>query len=203
MTCGCGDEKNWCVKEGATFRPTIRWAQKTLAAAAITGITQGTPVTITAPGHGMPNGWPAAVVGVNGMTFINSPDYPPKLSDLSQGTVVDANTVQFNDVSSTLWPAYIAPGGSLVWYEPQPLAGITFAMAIYAMPPEQGGTPLVALTNGSGLTVDETNMLILPVLQTNALPEGWPANNIAYYTLTATDGSGNVTEILFGTLTVE
>jgi hypothetical protein len=203
MNCGCGLEQNWCVKAGATFAPTLRWAQKTLAAAAITAISQGTPVAITAPGHGLPNGWPAAVVGVNGMSFINSPSYPPYLSDLHQGVVVDSNTVQFNDVSSALWPAYISPGGSLVWYEPQALTGVTFSMAIYAQPPEQGGTPLVTLTNGSGITVDTVNMLILPVLQTDALPAGWPTNNIAYYTLTATDTSGVVTEVMFGSITVE
>jgi hypothetical protein len=202
VDCGCGNLKDWCVKAGATFHPTIRWAQTTLAAISITAITQGTPVTITAPAHGMPNGWPAAVVGVNGMSFINSPDYPPTTGNLHAGTVVDANNVQFNDTSSALWPAYIPPGGSLVYYEPQVLTGMTIAMSFYATP-DRSGTPLVVLTNGSGLTVDTVNMLILPQLQTASLPTGWPSNGIAYYTLTATDTSGNVTEILTGSLTVE
>jgi hypothetical protein len=203
VTCGCGENRNFCVKAGATFYPTIRWAQKTLSAAIITAITQATPVVITAPDHGMPNGWPAAVAGVQGMSFINS-NYPPSDADLQPGTVVDVNTVSFNDVSSALWPAYVS-GGSLVWYTPQPLTGVTFAMSFYT-DSEMLTTPLIVLTNalgGSGLQVDETNMLVLPVLQTNALPEGWPTTQPVYYKLTATDTSGDIIEIMSGTFTLE
>lgn len=202
MTCGCGENRNFCVKAGATFYPTIRWAQKTLTAAVITAITQATPVVITAPAHGLPNGWPAAVVGVQGMTFINSPDYPPYESDLHTGTVIDANDVSFNDVSSALWSPYVAPGGSLVYYTPQPLAGVTFAMSFYT-DAQMATTPLIVLSVGSGITVDDTNMLILPVLQTDALPTGWPTTQPTYYKLTATDTSGDIIEIMSGTFTLE
>lgn len=210
MTCGCGQEKNWCVKAGATFYPTIRWAQKTLTAAVITAITQATPAVVTAPAHGMPNGWPAAVVGVNGMSFINASRYPPDESDLHQGTVTDANDVAFNDISSTLWPAYIpgagALGGSLVWYTPQPLAGVTFTMSFYSDAAMET-TPLVTLTNGNGITVDTVGMTIVPLLQTAPLVAPttgvWPSNGIGYYRLMATDSSGIDTEIMFGTLTIQ
>lgn len=202
MTCGCGQNKDWCVKAGATFYPTIRWAQKTLTAAVITAITQATPVVVTAPAHGMPNGWPAAVVGVNGMSFINSERYPPYEADLHQGTVLDVNDVAFNDVSSALWPAYISPGGSLVWYTPQPLAGVTFTMSFYS-DPQMVTTPLATLTNGNGITVDTVGFTIVPLLQTAPLLATWPANGIAYYKLVAVDGSGIDTEIMFGTLTIE
>lgn len=202
MSCE-STELNWCVKAGATFAPTIRWAKTTLAAAIITAISNATPVQITATAHGIPNGWPAAAVGVYGMSFINAPSYPPEVSDMHPATVVDANNVQFNDVSSALWPAYVAPGGALVYYEPQTLTGMTFALQIYATPTFAGATPLTTLTNGSGITVDTVNMLILPSLQTASLPAGWPSNGVAYYRLTATDGTGTVTDILYGTITVE
>jgi hypothetical protein len=181
---------------------TTDWAQKTLSAAVITAITQATPVVVTAPAHGMPNGWPAAVVGVNGMSFINATRYPPDISDLSPGTVLDANDVAFNDISSALWPPYIAPGGSLVWYTPQPLTGVGFTMTFYS-DPEMETTPLASLTVGNGITVDTTNMLILPVLQTAPLLATWPKNGIAYYKLVAVDPSNNVTDVMFGTLTIE
>lgn len=199
MTCGCGETKDWCVKRGATFVPTIRWAQKTLATAAITAITQATPVVITAPNHGLPSGWPAAVVGANGMNFINAPDYPPELPDLHAGTVIDANTVAFNDVSSALWYPYIAPGGALVYYTPQPLSGVTFTMGFYDTP-EMNDTPLVTLTNGSGITVDTNAFTIVPELQTAGLT--W-LSPIAYYRLTAADAGGVVTGIMNGTFTIE
>lgn len=199
MTCGCGEQKNFCVKAGATFFPTIRWAQKTLSAAVITAITQATPAVITAPGHGLPNNWPAAVVGVNGMSFINAEHYPPYASDLHLGTVLDADDVAFNDVSSALWPAYIAPGGSLVWYTPQPLVGVTFTMEFFA-DPAMVDTPLVTLVSGTGIAVDSDAFTIVPELQTAGLE--W-ANNVAYYRLQATDSASVVTEIMFGTLTIE
>lgn len=203
MTCGCGEERNFCVKAGATFYPTIRWAMKTLTAAVISAITQATPMVVTATAHGLPNGWPAAVVGVNGMSFANAGNYPPYESDLHFGTVIDANTVAFNDVSSALWPAYIAPGGSLVFYTPQPLAGVTFTMNFYS-DPAMATTPLVSLAVGSGITVDTVAMTIVPVLQTATPPTGgWPASGILYYRLQATNASGDVTEVLFGTLTIE
>lgn len=198
MTCCGGEHRDFCVKAGATFNPTIRWGQSTLSAAAITAITNGTPVSITAPAHGMPNGWPAAVVGANGMSFINAEEYPPRKESLHTGTVVDANTVQFNDISSALWPAYTS-GGSLVFYTPQPLAGVTFSMSFYDTP-QMNDTPLVMLTNGSGITVDTVADTIAVSLQTTGLT--W-ANNLAYYRMQATNGSGVVTEVLYGILTIE
>lgn len=200
MNCGCGENRNFCVKAGATFYPTIRWAQKTLTAAAITAITQATPVAITAPAHGLPNGWPASVAGVMGMSFINRP-YPPSDEDLQPGVVTDANTVSFNDVSSALWPAYVS-GGSLVYYTPQPLAGVGFSMEFFS-DAAMMTTPLLTLTVGDGITVDDTNMLILPVVQTDALPEGWPTQPVTFYKLTATDTSNNIIEIMSGTFTLE
>jgi hypothetical protein len=114
----------------------------------------------------------------------------------------DANDVAFNDISSALWPPYIAPGGSLVWYTPQPLTGVGFTMTFYS-DPEMETTPLASLTVGNGITVDTTNMLILPVLQTAPLLATWPKNGIAYYKLVAVDPSNNVTDVMFGTLTIE
>lgn len=202
MNCGCGEKQDFCVKAGATFYPTIRWAQKTLSAAVITAITQATPVAITAPAHGMPNGWPCAVTGVNGMSFINAAEYPPYQSSLTPGSVVDANTVTLNAVSSALWYPYISPGGSLVWYTPQPLVGVAFSMNFYS-DAAMATTPLASLSVGSGITVDTNAFTIVPLLQTAPLAATWPSNGVGYYKLTATDSSGNVTEILYGILTIE
>lgn len=196
MSCNC-DKQDFCVAIGATFNPIVQWAKRTLTTVPVSAISNSTPVTVTATGHGMPNNWPAAIVGVQGMTEINAPHYPPYTSELHAGTVVDANTVQFNDESSALWQPYLS-GGALVYYTPQALAGMTFTMSFYASP-DFSGTPLVQLSSIAGsIAVDPVNRTIIPLLQTAGLT--W---NAAYYELTATDGSGVVTQILSGVLTIQ
>ncbi len=136
------------------------------------------------------------------MNFINADNYPPYVSDLHTGSVLDANDVAFNDVSSSLWSAYIPPGGSLVFYTPQPLAGVTLAMNFYSDAAMET-TPLASLGIGTGITVDTVAFTIVPLLQTAPVTGTWPTNGVGYYRLQATDSSGNVTEILYGTLTIE
>ncbi len=209
MTC-CAERKDYCVRAGATFNPIVRWGSNVLSAAAITAIAQTTPVQITAPGHGVPNGWPVAVVGVTGMNGINSSRYPPGLDDLHDATVVNANTLVLNDVSAALLvPPYVPAGagisgGYVVWNTPHVLTGVIATMTVWD-DPNRDDTPLVVLSNalgGSGMTIDTVNMLILPFLQTAGLAWGTPGT-IAYYDLDVTDASGNVTNLYTGTLTIQ
>lgn len=187
--------KDFCVSAGETFHPTIRWALQALASVPITGITPSAPVVITAPGHGVPQGWPVAAVSVQGMSQINATRYPPQGSDWHAATVLDANTVSLNDVNAGDFSAYTS-GGFLVHQTPAPLAGVTAHMAIYATP-DRSGTPLVALTSGSGITVDSMAMTIIPELQTAGL--AW---NLGYYELDMTDAAGVVTRILTGSISI-
>lgn len=195
MTC-CAERKDFCVKQGATFNPIIRWGAKTLVSRPITAITLGTPAAITAPAHGVPDGWPVAVVGAQGMRQINAEQYPPRASDWLPASVSSPDTLTLNDVSSANYTAYTG-GGALVYAQPIPLAGVAMLMALW--PDEsRSGTPLATLTNGAGITVDSLAMTIIPLLQTAALT--WTT---AYYDLQATDISGNVTALFTGTLTIE
>lgn len=197
MAC-CAERKDFCVRSGATFNPIIRWGSKVLSSAAVTAITQGTPTVVTAPGHGVPDGWPVALVGVLGMSALNAVQYPPLTSDMHDATVLDANTLRLNGVSSAMLPAYVS-GGAVVFNTPQPLAGLTFTMKLWA-DEMRAGTPLATLTNGSGITVDSVAQTIIPLLQTAGLTWG---TNVAFYDLTATDGAGVVTELFTGTLTIQ
>lgn len=196
MSCDCGATQDFCVRAGETFHPTVRWAQTTLKSAAITAITNAAPVVITAPAHGVPNGWPASVVSAGGMTEINATRYPPVQRDLHNATVLTTDTVAFNDVNSADWAAYTS-GGFLVYAEPQSLTGVTFSMSVWDTP-NKNDTPLVTLTSPSGISVDTVNMTINPLLQTAGLT--WTTG---YYTLSATDASGVVTDILTGTISIE
>lgn len=196
MSCGCDERKDFCVGAGATFAPVIRWGLKTFTSVPITAIAQSTPVQITAPAHNCPSGWPAAVVGVVGMYEINARRYPPEKPDLSAVTVLDADDISFNDVSSALYQPYVS-GGSLVFNTPADLDGVSAVMSFYDRP-EMDDLPLVTLTSGSGITIDTVGKTIIPQLQTLGLL--WTT---AYYSLEVTDATGFVTRLLEGTLTIE
>src|SRR3954468_20393312 len=125
MSC-CGVVQDFCVQGGATWHPIVRWGQGVMTTKAITGITRTAPAVITAAAHSLPNGWPAAVVGVEGMTQINAPQFPPTSGDWHDTSVGDTSTVTLLDVDASNFSAYLE-NGFLVYDTPQPLAGKTFA----------------------------------------------------------------------------
>lgn len=195
MTCTC-EQRDYCVQSGETWGPTIRWGTGQLSAAPITAIAKTTPVRITATGHGVPNGWPVAIVGVQGMTQINAAHYPPSGNDWHYAAVPDANTIELNDVSSANYSTY-DEDGHVVFDTPKDLTGVTFDLSIYDNP-EHTGTPLETLTLGAGITVESTLKTITPLLQTAG--KTW---DIGYFRLLATEASGVVTELLRGDITIE
>jgi hypothetical protein len=196
MSCDC-QEQDFCVALGETFRPTLRWASDTLVSVPITGITQAAPAVVTAPNHGMPNGWPCAVVAAQGMIQINASRYPPRGEDWQKGTVVDVNTVQLNRVSSADYSAYTS-GGFLIYQQPQSLAGVTAKMTVWDTP-EENDTPLVTLlSTSSGIIIDPVAMTLTPILQTAGL--SW---QIGYFRFDVTDNTGAVTQLMTGTLTIQ
>lgn len=194
MGC-CEDTRDFCVGAGETFAPVIRWGAKDLTTAQITGITQGTPVVITAPAHGVPNGWPVAIVGTNGMYEINATRYPPVTKDYNPASVLSVDSLALNDISSAKFQPY-RDGGAVVFNTPISLVGVSAAMTFWDTP-DKSDTPLVVLTNGSGLTLDTVDFTVVPQLQTAGLL--W---QLAYFNLDFTDTNGVVTRALTGTLTI-
>ena len=192
------NEKDFSVPVGTTFQPTLRWGTGVYSAKAITGISASTPAVVTAVGHGVPNGWPCAVVGALGMVEINATRYPPQGTDWHNANVLGVDTVQFNDVGSELFTPWTS-GGHLVFDTPADLSTYTFSLAIYA-DANRTGTPLVTLTSSpaAGITVDNTLKTIVPLLQTAGLT--WTTG---YYRLDATTGAGVVTEILRGAINIQ
>lgn len=191
----CHTTRDFCIDEGETFHPVIRWGTDILTSKAITGITQAAPAVITAASHGVPNGWPVAVVSAQGMTQINAANYPPKGRDLHRATVLTSSTVSLNDVNSSNFSAYTS-GGFLVYNTPVSLSGVTASMRIWDNPDELG-TPLLTLTNVSGITLDLTYNTITPQFSTVGLT--W---KFGYYDLNITDTNGIVTQVLEGTISI-
>lgn len=192
----CQNIRDFCIDAGETFHPVIRWATDVLVSKPITAITQAAPAVITATSHGVPNGWQAAVVSAGGMTQINSTRYPPKGKDLHRVTVLTVNTIAFNDINAADFSAYTS-GGFLVYNTPISLSGATASMKIWDNP-ENSGTPLLALTEISGITLDTINNTITPSFATTSLT--W---STGYYDLNITDTTGITTQVLTGVITIE
>ncbi|WP_322037990.1 hypothetical protein [Burkholderia cenocepacia] len=197
MSCDCQNQQDFCVSAGATFHPTVRWATDVLTSVPITGITQAAPPVITAAAHGVPNGWPVAVVSAGGMIQINATRYPPQGPDWQKSTVLSANTLALNGVNAANYSTY-SSGGFLVYNTPAVLTGATATMTIWDNP-DHTGTPLATLTSTGGqIAIDTTLMTLTPKLQTAGLT--WA---LGYYTFDVTDASGTVTELMRGTITIQ
>ena len=118
---------------GKTFGPlVVRWETSAIIYKQISAISQTAPVRMTVTGHNIPNGWRAAVSGVKGMVEMNVAD-PSRIRDeeYHQVTVIDANTIEFNDVNAAAFKAYTS-GGYLQYNTPADLTGQTARLAIKA-----------------------------------------------------------------------
>jgi uncharacterized protein YqkB len=145
------------IVKGKTFQQVLRWGADPIAYKTITAITNAAPVSITCTGHGIPQGWMVAVQSVKGMTQINSEYDPPRCNDYHQATVVDANTITFNDVNSLDYKAYTS-GGVLRFSTPVDLTGYTARMKIKDA---VGGNTIVSLTTeNDGIVLNNTTKTI-------------------------------------------
>lgn len=110
------------IKKGKTLAKVYRWETGPIVYKPISAITKAAPCRVTAATHGIPSGWRVAIVSVKGMSEINAGNAPPKARDYHQATVVDANTVEFNDINSADYKAYTS-GGYLQYNTPVDLSG--------------------------------------------------------------------------------
>jgi hypothetical protein len=93
--------KDFVIEQGETFALTVRWETDTPEVyKAITAISKTGPVRITAPGHGLVDGWRAAIEGVKGMVEINASHSPPRCNEYHEITYVDANTIDINTINT-------------------------------------------------------------------------------------------------------
>jgi hypothetical protein len=184
---------NICLIQGKTFRRVTRWETRPIVYKAITAITETAPIRITATGHGLPEGWRAAVESVQGMTEINAANTPPLAPDYHEITVVDANTVEFNDTNALEYSTYLS-GGTLRYNTPHTLTDYTARMTIKDM---VGGTVLKALTTeNGGIAIDEDEYTIsLYISAADTAAFSWTEG---VYDLEMVSSEGDVTQLLAG-----
>ena len=195
--------RNLTILQGKTFDQAIRWETEPIVYKAITGITQAAPCVVTCPGHGMPDGWRAAITSVKGMRQINAANTPPRDSDYRQITYKTADTFELNDVNSADFLAYTS-GGYVQYYSPKHISE-TYA-ARMSIKDRIGGAELFRLTSENGRIEVNLNFLagiitsirlLIPATDTAALT--WKHG---VYDLELESYRGVVTALLYGTVAV-
>jgi hypothetical protein len=183
------------ILQGKTFIQTVRWETTPIVYKAITGITRTAPITITVEGHGAPEGWRAAVTSVQGMEQANAAHVPPWDTDYHQVTVVDADTIQFNDVNAAGYDVY-TEGGYLQYNTPQDLTDYEARMTIKN---RVGGTEIASFTSADGdIEVDEANYTITLTISATDTAAYDFRNGV--YDLEMVSPSGVVTLLMYGTV---
>lgn len=202
MSCA-SNRLDLVIKKGKTFTQQLRWEGTRFVYKTITAATLAAPCVLTVPSHQMPNGWACQILGAQGMAKLNKdPDtglFPNGL-DTYYGTVLDANTIELNDVTALQalgFKAYTG-GGVLAYRVPTDLTGYTARLK--AKSDKGTTTALLDLTSASGIVIDATNKIVSIVLteaQTAAL--SW---EYAVYDLEMVAPDGTVTELVQGVITV-
>ena len=188
--------KDLALTQGKTFTLALRWETSPIVYKPITGITATAPVRLTVTGHSCPDGWRAAVTGVKGMTEINGEANKLKEGDYHAVTVIDPDTLEFNEINAASFKPYVS-GGHLQYHTPVNLAGATTRMAIKD---KVGGRVLHSLTTeNGGVVIDasaHTITLNISAVDTEAF--AWKAG---VYDLEIVQGAV-VTALLVGKVTV-
>lgn len=121
------------IRKGKTYAHVLRWGVKSFVYSPITNITKTAPMVVTSPAHGLPDGWPVAIVSVVGMDEVNASKNPPAAKDYRQCKVIDGQHVEFNSVNAANFKTYKS-GGYLQYYAPADLTGVSPRMVVWDKP---------------------------------------------------------------------
>lgn len=119
--------KDFTIRRGSTFRWVIRVEQPKAVYVPISAIDKTAPVRLHATAHGLTTGRRFLVVGAKGMTALNSKNSPPRATDYHKATVVDADTVEINNVNAVNAAAYTG-GGVIQYNAPLDMTGYEIRM---------------------------------------------------------------------------
>lgn len=187
------------IRKGETFEQVFRWETEPFIVKTITSISRGVSVRIVAVGHGLVNGWRSAVVGAKDLTALNAANNPPEGDDFRRATVIDADTIEFNGLSTLdAKKAHVANSGALVYYTPHDLTGYTARMSIKD---KVGGTVILALTTDvdDGIEIDDSAKEIR--LTISATQAAAIEKKAGVYDLELESPTGVVTAIFAGSIT--
>ena len=149
------------LQQGKTQPLVLRCEAAPIVYKAITAISlsYGAP-RLTVTGHGLPNGWRLWVTRVQGMKQINSENTDPDAGAHYVGTVIDADTLELNEVvpvddNDREWPTYTG-GGFIQYLTPMDLTSYAARMDIRDK--KNGNTVLFSMTSANNLIDIDTTL---------------------------------------------
>lgn len=197
-------ELDLTIIQGKTFKDILRWEIDPIVRKPITAIdlSTGCPRP-TVTGHGLPTGWRVAVYNVAQPKEINAKNNPPRDSDYTPATAVDANTLELNKISAVGWKPYTS-GGFARWNTPKDLTGFTFRMKIK----DRVGGNVIASTESADAPLNTITIAIDNTLKTitrtiSATATAALTNRTGVYDLEAVSGTGEVTLLAYGPVSIE
>ena len=183
--------------QGSTFSLVLRWEKEPIVYKPISAITQTAPVRITAPAHGLVEGWRTAVVGGKGMDELRAVPNEIKDRDYHQATVIDVDTLEFNDVNAAGFKAY-GGGAHLQYNTPVELTGYVARLIVKD---KVGGATLFEMTTENNrIVLDPISHTITLVVTAADLADQIWAKGV--YELELESLSGVVTKLMGGAATV-
>jgi len=186
------------IRQGSTFTLPIMWERDRLIYNPITAIANTAPVLITSAGHGIPDGWPVAVVCAKGLTELNATDNPPREADFRPAAVVSDSQIEFNKVSSACFKPYTS-GGFLAYYQPADLAAI--ADVRMQIKTKIGGDVLHSMTLAAGdFTLDMLRKRIAGVIDATTTAAFVFKKGV--YDIEVEDVDGVVTPLIYGSVSL-
>lgn len=153
------------IYQGIDFSKTWRWGTEPLIYKSVTAMPSTLPLRLTVTAHGVTDGWQVAMRGLGG--FANEPnasDWPPPTGDFHFATVIDANTIEFNNIDAASLGTYTS-GGKIAYMTPVSLAGAVVTLKIFNYPPAPGVADDPVLTVDA--TVDDTAKTIAFEIEEN------------------------------------
>jgi hypothetical protein len=129
------------------------------------------------------------------MTAINASNDPPKDKDYLPVSVIDANTLEFNSINATGYPALTAGSGVLMAKTPVDLTGAMITMQVR----DDSGNLLFATTPKQEVYDPVTSSVSIRI--EGADVKAWTFDS-ATYAIEAVFPDGTVSEFITGTITV-
>lgn len=189
---------NFTIYKGSAFRKSLRWEGSTLVYKSITAVTALSPITLTVPNHGIPNGWRFYIQSVKGMTQLNAKKSPAAESDFHKAVVNTTDSITIPNSNGLDYGTYTA-SGVIAYYTPQDLS--FYNLSRFVVKDKVGGTELLRVSGGSNIVVDTVNNkidLFLSAVDTAAIT--WTKG---VYELELEDSvSGEVVKLLTGSIKI-
>jgi len=181
------------VIQGATFSTALHWYGGGKVCKLIESLTPGCPTQITITGHGLPStsDTPVFIQHVKGASRANTKPNQPVVA-----SYIDANSFYID--ADTVAQTYKANTGLVTYYAPKDLTGWTARMQIRES--LEDATVILDLVSPADITIDVSDAkititIIATVTETLDFDE-------AVYDLELVDGSGNVTRLTEGSVTL-